>query len=240
MKRALAFSAFALSIAVFGVGSQPSIAIAQGLPSFNIPNSFSGLNFGISGGGASGSSSQHDDCVITGNCIIGNAGNADGHYNASGWLLGGGGGYNWQNGPWVAGITGDLSGGSVKGSSPTCGGVADTCGTKLNQLGTVRGLLGYSDDRYEGRYLVFITAGPAWGHISAFDTLFAVSGSKLETGVAFGGGLDIMLSRQVSFKIEYLRVDFGKSNFFDIVPGTPEQVSLKANIIRAGLTFYPR
>jgi outer membrane immunogenic protein len=226
MKKALAFSAIALPVAILASVSAPNLAVAQAV------SNWSGANIGISGDGVWGSSTQHDNGVT--GCTIGCSG--DGHYNVHGWLAGGGGGYNWQNGPWVAGITGDLSGGSVKGSSPTCGGVADVCGTKLNQLGTVRGLFGYAN----GQFLYFVTAGPAFGHVSAFDTLSGASGSKWESGVAFGGGLDIMLSRNMSFKIEYLRFDFGKSALFDFAPGVPEHVSLNGNMVRVGLTWYPR
>jgi hypothetical protein len=38
-------------------------------------------------------------------------------------------------------------------------------------------------------------------------------------------------------KFEYLHVDLGSANIFNIVPGVPETVSAKADLFRLGLAF---
>jgi outer membrane immunogenic protein len=230
VKKVLAFSAIAFPIAAFGTMSQPSIATAQSAA----PMNWSGFSASILGGGAWGNSSQSDNFSgVTG--FSGFTGIGDGHYNMKGAQFGGGAGYNWQSGPWVAGIVADFSDGSVTGKSNTCGlAPGHPCGTKLTTFGTARGILGYAN----GQYLLYGTVGEGWGHIHAFDSMFNVSGGKTQSGVAFGGGIDYKLSQRTSLKIEYLHVDFGKAHLYDIVPGTPEFVSTNINIVRAGLTFY--
>jgi outer membrane immunogenic protein len=227
MNKALVFTAIALPVVALGSLSQPSVATAQSVG----PSNWSGVSATVEAGGAWGSSGQHDG--FTGG-ITGFTGPTDGHYDISGALGGAGVGYNWQSGNWVAGLSADISGGNVRGASQTCGGGPDLCGTKLNELGTVRGLFGYAF----GQYLLFGSVGGAWGHINAFDSSSGVTGSKIVPGIAFGGGLDVMLNKQLSFKVEYVRVDFRKSDIIDVIPGFPEQVSTNVNVVRAGLTYY--
>jgi outer membrane immunogenic protein len=223
----LRFTAVVLPVVTsLGTIAQPSITAAQ------TASNWSGPSANVTAGGAWGTSSQHDDLtILTCTTLCG----GDGHYNIGGALAGGGFGYNWQNGLWVAGLTADISGGNVRGSSNNCGvAPGHLCGTKLNELVTARGILGYAN----GIYLPYLTAGAAWADIHAFDALFAVSGSKVQTGLAVGGGLEIKFDPRASFKIEYLYIDFGKANIFDIVPGTPEQIRTKVNVLRAGFTWY--
>ena len=52
-----------------------------------------------------------------------------------------------------------------------------------------------------------------------------------------GGGLEAALARDWTVKLEYLYVDLGKKDMFEIVPGTPETVSFTANVVRGGLNF---
>ena len=104
MKKALVLGAMALPIAAAGSISQPSAAVAQ------TAGTWTGAYVTGSVGGAWGSSSQHDNGFGTTIFIIG-----DGHYNISGPLAGGGFGYNWQNGQWVAGLETDLSWADIKG-----------------------------------------------------------------------------------------------------------------------------
>jgi outer membrane immunogenic protein len=224
MKKALVYSAIALPVLAIGSISQPSVASAQ------TPGNWSGSYANVTAGGAWGTSSQHDNGTVS----SGGTSIFDGRYHIGGALGGAGLGYNWQNGPWVAGLTADISGGNVRGQSNSCGGVADTCGTKLNELVTTRGIWGYAN----GMYLTYITAGAGWGDIHAWDSLSGNSGSKIQAGLAVGGGFEVKFDPRASFKVEYLYVDFGKANIFNIAPGTPERVSTNVNIVRAGLTYY--
>ena len=110
MKRALAFTAIALPIAILASVSQPTVAVAQ-----SASNTWSGAYAGGNVGGAWGSSSQHDNGIPSTPICTTGCGPADGHYHISGAVVGGGLGYNWQNGPWVAGLETDLAWADVKG-----------------------------------------------------------------------------------------------------------------------------
>ena len=58
----------------------------------------------------------------------------DAKFNIRGGLIGGGAGWNWQNGAWVFGVEGDYSYASVKGETGTCGTLPSTCGSRLESL----------------------------------------------------------------------------------------------------------
>jgi len=38
-------------------------------------------------------------------------------------------------------------------------------------------------------------------------------------------------------KLEYLYIDLGKAQYFNIVPGVPETVGITANIVRVGINY---
>jgi outer membrane immunogenic protein len=156
-----------------------------------------------------------------------------------GWLVGGEFAYNWQYGDWVLGIVGDYSGGSIRGSSGLCGATTLTphaCGTSLNSLGTVREVLGYAVGP-DGSWLPYITGGVAFGNVNAWDALTPASGSASRIGWTAGAGLAVMVAPRWIVKFEYLHVDLGSANLFDVVPGVPETVSFKSDLFRLGVSF---
>jgi outer membrane immunogenic protein len=57
------------------------------------------------------------------------------------------------------------------------------------------------------------------------------------SGWTIGGGVEWRLDPRWSAKIEYLYVDLGSRQLFDVVPGVPETVSATANVLRVGLNF---
>jgi outer membrane immunogenic protein len=146
-------------------------------------------------------------------------------------------GYNWQFGRWVLGIEADLQSANVKGDASTEGVFPGTTVTfrytgdqDLQWFGTLRGRLGWANERI----LLFGTAGLAYGRTeasakiadsnSAGATAFGgtppitcaanvvcLAGASSETtiGWAAGFGFELALSRTVTFKTEYLRVDLG-------------------------------
>lgn len=199
---------------------------------------------GIAGGAVWGHSKQTDPgipCDFFGTC----AGPApapelaDGSYAVTGGIIGGTLGYNWQQGPWVYGLEGDYSWADVSGSSQTCGAsspVPHACGTKLESLGTFRGRIGYAMGA-TGNWLPYVTGGLAVGELKAWDALFPSSGSDFRAGWTVGAGVEVGFERNWTFKLEYLYVDLGSSQMFNVVPGVPETVSFTANIVRAGLNY---
>lgn len=78
-------------------------------------------------------------------------------------------GYNWQFVPsFLVGLEGDFNWSSFKASDTSkFGGCrfcsSDTASSKLDEISTFRARFGLTSDRT----LVYVTAGPAWGHINA-------------------------------------------------------------------------
>src|SRR5262249_18761877 len=52
-----------------------------------------------------------------------------------------------------------------------------------------------------GARFLYLTGGLAFGEVSAFDNLFAVSGSEWRVGWMFGGGAEVMFTPQLSLKV---------------------------------------
>jgi outer membrane immunogenic protein len=133
-------------------------------------------------------------------------------------------GYNWQTGPTVFGVEGDIDWTNIRGSSP-CG--ATSCETRNRWLSTVRGRLGYAMDRV----MPYVTGGLAVGDIRT--TVAGVgNGNATKAGWTIGGGLEAALSGPLTAKIEYLYVDLGRGAS---VAGA--DASLRANVVRAGLNW---
>jgi outer membrane immunogenic protein len=206
---------------------------------------WTGPYIGIAGGYGWGHSNQTDPGIPT--CPPGeiNLGDgcftpiADGNYTLSGGVIGGTIGYNWQNGPWVFGIEGDYSWADISGSSNVCGassGIPHPCGSKIESLGTLRGRIGYAMGA-TGNWLPYVTGGLAVGEVNAWDSLTPASGSDFRAGWTVGGGVEVGITQNWTAKVEYLYVDLGSQQMFNVVPGVPETVSFTANILRAGVNY---
>jgi outer membrane immunogenic protein len=98
--------------------------------------------------------------------------------DAGGGVLGGTLGYNFQTGPVVLGVEGDLDAVFPNGGGDT------------SALGTIRGRLGYTFNWF----MPYFTAG------------YALSGD-MGSGLAIGGGAEFRLSPTISLKAEYIRLD---------------------------------
>lgn len=150
-----------------------------------------------------------------------------GSNDSDGGIVGGTLGYNYQAGPWVLGLEGDMNWTNISGSS-TCAGVG--CSTQNNWLGTARGRLGYAMGA-TGSVLPYVTGGLAFGDIENSSTGFGtVSDSK--TGWTLGGGVEAALAGPWTAKVEYLYVDLGDGPTI----GTNSS-DFHTNIVRAGLNY---
>ena len=216
-------------LSVAAIGAMASILAVQASFAADIPRpapqpapaylapvyNWTGPYIGLSGGGGWGSSSWS---------------NTD-SFDISGGLIGGTLGYNWQNGPWVYGLEGDISWTNLQGSTSTFCAVG--CETSNSWLGTVRGRLGYAFDRF----LPYATGGLAIGDVNADRPGFG-GVSETRTGWTFGGGLEFALAANWTAKVEYLHVDLGS---FDC--GTrcgavaPDEVSFTSSILRGGINY---
>ena len=180
-------------------------------PAYN----WTGLYFGINGGGAFGTS----------------AWTLDGSRNISGGLVGGTIGYNYQAGQAVFGLEGDLDWANINGTSTTA--CPAGCKTSDSWLSTVRGRLGYAADRF----MPYVTGGVAFGNVSASAPGFATQ-TDTRTGWTLGAGIEGALVGNWTAKVEYLYVDLGNFNCGVGCGGLPaDNVSFKTNIIRAGINY---
>jgi outer membrane immunogenic protein len=158
-------------------------------------------------------------------------------YHHSGFIGGVQAGYNWQAGRnWLVGLETDFDGANIRGNTntpvsllitSTPGGFAGTfaASSKTDWLGTTRARIGFLPS---DRLLIYATGGLAYGHIqyagsvsSNFPGALSFGGpicagnsvcwqgssSKISTGWTVGGGLELAVWNNVSFKVEYLYVD---------------------------------
>ena len=142
--------------------------------------------------------------------------------------------------------------------------LTNTYRADLSFLGTVRGRIGYAFDRF----LVYGTGGFAYGDVTqtvAFQTgvpqTYFGNRSRIETGYAYGGGIEYALptdsifsrfsvlsligvkSEAVTVKAEYLHYDLGSQNVLvGAVPGVGNGAYIsrfrtEGSLVRAGLNF---
>lgn len=149
-----------------------------------------------------------------------------------GALAGGTIGYNLQTGTWVWGLEADLDWSGMKASAD-CGGGID-CELKNTWLSTARARLGYGG---WNNWLPYVTAGAAMGNLQASTPAGEASKSKL--GWTAGLGLEYALRSNWSVKAEYLYVDLGSFDCGVPCGGavTTDNVSFKANVVRAGVNY---
>jgi len=83
----------------------------------------------------------------------------------------------------------------------------------------------------------YVTGGLAVGEVQAFDSLTPASGSAFRTGWTGGAGIEALVFPHVTLNVEYLYMDLGSAQLFNIVLRVPETVSFKNNIIRAGINY---
>ncbi len=177
---------------------------------------WTGFYVGLNGGGAFGSSKW----------------DSTNSFNIDGGLIGGTIGYNYQAGPAVFGVEGDVDWADISGSTTTA--CVPGCKTSDSWLATIRGRLGYA----AGRFMPFVTGGGAFGDIRA-TTPGLPTASKDNAGWTLGGGLEAAIAGPWTAKVEYLYVNLGKFNCgLNCGAGlTVDNVSFHTNIIRAGVNY---
>jgi outer membrane immunogenic protein len=131
------------------------------------------------------------------------------------------GGYNWQSGPLVFGVEGDIQLSSAddtfapwKFSNPW--------------FGTVRGRVGYAFNNI----LFYGTGGLAFGELHA-DT-FGLTETHTNAGWTLGVGTEFGLAQNWTAKIEYLYVDLASDNF--AITGVSN--AYRFGLVRAGVNYH--
>jgi outer membrane immunogenic protein len=130
-------------------------------------------------------------------------------------------GYNWQSGPWVFGVEGDIQ----------ATGATDTFAPwKFSNpwFGTVRGRAGYAFSNI----LFYGTGGLAFGELRG--ETFGLSESHTNAGWTAGVGAEFGFAPNWSAKVEYLYVDLSDSNFtITTVPN-----GYRFGLVRAGVNYH--
>jgi outer membrane immunogenic protein len=139
-------------------------------------------------------------------------------------------GYNLQTGRWVWGLESDLDYTAIK-KSDACG--AGTCELKTDWFGTARGRIGYAG---WNNFMPYITGGAAFADLKASNSATG-SESKWKVGWTFGGGLEYALYSRWSIKAEYLYADLGKLSCDAACGASPDDVTYKTQIVRAGVNY---
>jgi outer membrane immunogenic protein len=191
----------------------PPAPVYAPVPYYN----WTGFYVGLNGGGAWGSSSSFDF-----------PGGPSVPVDVSGWLAGGTLGFNYQVGPVVLGIEGDIDASGIRGSSACPGGFA--CQIRNDWLGTARGRIGYAFNQF----LPYLTGGLAVGNLNATIPGLG-SSSNTNTGWTIGAGVEVALTRNWSLKAEYLYVDLGSFDCTGCGAAAPPGVGLTTNVVRGGV-----
>ncbi len=208
---AAAFAMIATTASAADLGRRPMMPTKA--PEYVAPYTWTGFYIGINGGGGFGRSSFSDPF-------------ASGNFDLSGGVVGGTLGYNWQTGPLVLGLEGDIDWSGIRGDG-LCGPAALSCETRNDWLGTFRGRVGYAANMF----MPYITGGLAVGNIK---TSIAGVGSTDQTnaGWTIGAGLETKIAGPWSAKIEYLFVDLGRG---DSILGS--DADFRTNLVRAGVNY---
>jgi outer membrane immunogenic protein len=136
-------------------------------------------------------------------------------------IIGGGyAGYNYEISPFVVGVEADWQAADVSGSGTgiCCGGLSYTMNSKISSYSSLRGRLGFAQDRW----LVFATGGWAWGDAK---TSYSATGAapfytnKIDgSGATVGAGFEYAVTNNWLARIEYRHTDFGSHGFENLTP----------------------
>ena len=164
------------------------------------------------------------------------------------WGAAGGvqGGFNWQSGPFVAGVEADFDWSNLKGSTTAqcavCGPATATLEHDVNWFGTARGRVGYAADGW----LAYVTGGYAFGRVELKGTAIAggatasFTQNSTPSGWTLGAGTELALGPNWSAKLEYLYVDLGTVTNTVVVAGIPtvtDRARIQMNVMRAGVNY---
>ena len=204
--------------------------------------SWTGCYLGIEGGGVWGRS-QHN-AADPADATAGVLGFAQtGGISPTGGMIGGTVGCNYQVSNFVLGIEGDDSWTNNSGSANLIAPfrTTDVVTTNESWVATYRGRIGYAWDRV----LVYGTGGGAATNIGVNlcdPANGCIAGSQTVYGWAAGAGIEYAVWENLSFKLEYLHLDFGTTGFGRLMP-TPaftflaRSVSLTDDLVRVGLNY---
>ena len=204
--------------------------------------SWTGFYIGVNGGGAQGNTTWQY-YFFPGPAP---SSTAFANHDVGGGMVGGTVGFNWQapGSQWVVGVEGDWDWSNIVGNS-VCPGVTFDCESKIRDVATARGRLGWA----EGGVLFYGTAGAAWGNVRiqtvneagvSPPTGTPTNGTtSTRLGWTGGGGIEVNIAQTpLSVKAEVLYYDLG-AHFFNVDAPIIQTVRARENgtMVRAGLNW---
>lgn len=205
-----------------------------------------GLNAGVGGG-----TTNYPIAATIGPVAIDGKGKMD----ASGRMIGAQIGYDWVfSSRILVGLEADIAwtdvedrfalDGSATVNGVPIGSAGGNIGTKLDYLGTVRGRLGYV---VTDPWLVYLTGGWAYGGVKSsysagISGIGGVAGSTTNfmSGWVAGVGTEYAITPDISFRAEYLHVDLGSADLFNLAAGglaAGMRVEPAYDFVRAGINY---
>jgi outer membrane immunogenic protein len=217
MKKLLLGTAMSVLMVASAAAADMMPAYTKAPPPAPMMPMWTGFYLGIQGGTGWGTSQSTETAfqALPAGAVVAAfpPGASQSSYGLNGFHGGGTVGLNWQTGPVVWGVEGDISGADINGSGD-CSTVFvffSGCRTKMTGFSTLAGRLGISIDHA----LVYIKAGGAWAHFdhSVVSTgPFTASVGDNRSGFDLGMGVEYAFWHNWSAKIEYNYMDFGTRN----------------------------
>jgi len=152
-----------------------------------------------------------------------------GNFSNSGGMVGGQVGFNYQVSNWVFGVEADWDWAKIWANTPDSPNFPLLDPFAVNDLGTVRGRVGYAWDRA----LFYATAGWAWSSntnmfCAGCSVPFQYEAHSLN-GYALGGGIEYGVTQNLSVKAEYIYAHLKPVNWF-IPAGCPGPCTIGENV----------
>jgi outer membrane immunogenic protein len=169
-----------------------------------------------------GYGSAHNDFTVVG---------VPGSENMNGIIGGGQLGYNWQTGAWVFGLEADFQG-SDQHANFAGGGLTET--DSVPWFATFRGRIGYA---VAPQWMLYVTGGGAVVDFKAQATAPGGTATfeSAQAGWTIGAGVEGAITRNWSWKAEYLHIDTGTVN--TTIVGLPASFRITDEIGRFGINY---
>lgn len=240
MKFTLALLATVAAFTTIGAAHAADLIVEEPVAIAAAAHDWSGGYVGVHGGAGFGTVDWTGDYSGNGPGV-----DAEGSFDASGWLLGVQAGANAQFDSFVLGVEGDLAWANISGEGPAIdpqnAPFASVPSGTLDWLGTLRGRAGFAVDNV----LFYGTAGLAFGGgtmsiTNADDPGVTINADASYTGWTAGIGAEVALDDNISLKAEYLYsnltaddADFGLTDSGILTADT----TLALHTIKVGVNF---
>lgn len=162
-------------------------------------------------------------------------------YSTSGWVGGGQLGCDYQAGPVVLGVEGDLSWTNIEGNGAPANFANSQFNSKIDWIASAGARAGFVADKS----LIYVKLAAAWAdesHTLYPSPAFGVQSQTLSDtrfGILLGAGIEYMIAPILSAKLEYNYIDFGTTGYlFNQIPGQVEvNNEQQAHVLKLGVNY---